>query len=402
MIDKEIRIQDVPNASGMYGKFGGKFAPEILIPALSELETAYATLQEDPLFLQELKQLQKTFLGRKTPLYHAKRLSDNAGGAQIYFKREDLVHGGAHKGNNVLGQALIAKSLGKNRIIAETGAGQHGTATAMVGALFGLETEIYMGAKDIQRQQPNVQRMQLMGAKVIPVTSGSGTLKDAVNEAMRDWVRTVDETHYLIGSVVGPHPFPMIVRDFQSVIGKELLKQTQVQVGDLPDVVMACAGGGSNAAGTFYPLVDQQQIELIGVEAGGRSDKLGENSASISLGSPGVLHGSYSYLIQDSDGQVQETHSISAGLDYPGIGPEHAYWNDIGRVKYVSCKDDDAIKAMKLTSRLEGIIPALESSHAIHIALELAQERPKDEVIVLTLSGRGDKDIPSLIAGGLL
>jgi tryptophan synthase beta chain len=402
MIITNELISNVPDQFGMFGKFGGQFASEILLPALNELEDAYNTLKNNKEFENELNYLNSNYLGRKTPLYHAKRLSEFAGGAKIFLKREDLLHGGAHKGNNVLGQALIAKYLGKNRIIAETGAGQHGTAVAMIGALFNLETDIYMGEIDIKRQNPNVQRMKLMGANVIPVKSGSATLKDAVNEAMRDWISSIETSHYLIGSVVGPHPFPMIVRDFQSVIGKELLSQCLEITGRNPDMVIACAGGGSNAAGTFHPLVDIETISLIGVEAGGKSNKIGENCQSISSGSKGVLHGSLSYILQNQDGQIENTHSISAGLDYPGIGPEHAYWHDIGRVTYTSCSDEDSVKAFKLLSTLEGIIPALESSHAISIAIKEARQMDKNEIIIITLSGRGDKDIPILFQGGHL
>ena len=339
-----------------------------------------------------MKNYNERYGGRPTPLYHAKNLSKYAGGAQIYLKREDLVHGGAHKFNNVMGQGLLTKILGKQRIIAETGAGQHGTATAMVGAVLDIPTEIYMGEVDIARQKPNVKRMELMGAEVIPVKSGSRTLKDAVNEALRDWVKSVEYTHYLIGSVVGPHPFPMIVRDFQSIIGQELKEQTIEAFGEFPDVIIACVGGGSNAAGSFYPFVDDN-VDLIGVEAGGKGKEFGSNSSTLSTGSPGILHGSKSYLLQDHQGQIHETYSVSAGLDYPGVGPEHSFWKDVGRVTYTTVLDHDAIKAFHILAQKEGIIPALESAHAISYALDYANSLDKDDKIVVTLSGRGDKDL---------
>ncbi|MCY3413980.1 MAG: tryptophan synthase subunit beta [Candidatus Heimdallarchaeota archaeon] len=377
--------------NGYFGNYGGRFAPEILIPALEELETAFDTLKYDPNFNKKLHRLQRDFSGRPTPLFHAKRLSDKYG-TDIYFKREDLLHGGAHKINNVLGQGLLAEFIGKKRIIAETGAGQHGVATAIIGAALGLETEIFMGEIDIARQQSNVERMKILGAKVIPVKSGSRTLKDAVNAALRNWISTVDTTHYLIGSVVGPHPFPLIVRSFQSIIGIELKEQMKQL--DLNPTVIACLGGGSNAAGTFYPLIDDN-IELIGVEAGGKGLNL-ENGASLSNGSTAIFHGMKSFALQNDHRQILEAYSISAGLDYPGVGPEHAFWNEIGRVRYLSITDEQAISAMRETIQLEGIIPALESSHAIAQAIQIAKEGKTREIVV-TLSGRGDKDIGVLI-----
>ncbi len=390
-------LKGVPDENGFFGRFGGQYAPEMLIPALEELAVEYSRLKNNKQFIGELNKLYSTYAGRPTSLYFASHLTKYAGGAKIFLKREDLVHGGAHKLNNALGQALVAKHLGKRRLIAETGAGQHGTATAMVGALFGFKTDIYMGEVDIKRQMPNVKRMQLMGAQVIPVTSGSRTLKDAVNEALRDWITTVEDSHYLIGSAVGPHPFPMMVRDFQKVIGEELLEQTQTEIGKTPDVVVACVGGGSNAAGTFYPLIDED-VELVGIEAGGKGEKLGENGASLTHGKPGIIHGGFSYLIQDEIGQIIPTHSISAGLDYPGVGPEHAFWKDIGRVKYIPVSDREAIEAFQLVSRLEGIIPALESSHAIAYAIKRAKKMNENESLVVTLSGRGDKDLDQALS----
>ena len=366
--------------------------PETLTAALDELAAAYEVAQVDKAFQQELDELLRNYVGRPSPLYHAKRLSEHAGGAEIYLKREDLNHTGAHKINNTLGQALLTKRMGKRRVIAETGAGQHGVATATACALFGLECVVYMGEEDIRRQKPNVFSMRLLGAEVRPVTSGSRTLRDAINEAMRDWMSSVRTTHYILGSVVGPHPFPRIVRDFQSVIGRETIEQARSQIGRLPDLVVACVGGGSNAAGMFYPLAVHQEVELLGVEAGGRSEKPGDHAAPLSHGSPGVLHGSYSYVMQDEDGQTCDVHSISAGLDYPGVGPEHSYWKDSGRAVYTSCRDDEALAAFGLLARLEGILPALESSHAVAKAVEEAGKRTKDEVVIVCLSGRGDKD----------
>lgn len=389
-------LKNVPDENGFFGRFGGQYAPEMLIPALEELSREYGILKKKRKFKEDLNQLYENYGGRPTPLYFASRLTEHVGGAKIYFKREDLVHGGAHKLNNALGQALVAKHIGKRRLIAETGAGQHGTATAMVGALFGFETDIYMGEVDIARQLPNVKRMKLMGAHVIPVKSGSRSLKDAVNEALRDWISSVETSHYLIGSVVGPHPFPMMVRDFQKIIGEELLHQFRTQLARDPDVVVACVGGGSNAAGTFYPLIDEK-IELIGIEAGGKGRNTGDNGASLTYGRPGIIHGGYSYLIQDEIGQIIPTHSISAGLDYPGVGPEHAFWKEIGRVSYRPISDEDAVTAFQLITRLEGIIPALESSHALAYAIRRAKKMKKNETIVVTLSGRGDKDLDQIL-----
>jgi tryptophan synthase beta chain len=397
----------VPDAAGRYGPFGGRYVPETLTRALDELAAAYGAAQQDPTFAADLARLNQYFVGRPSPLYHAERLSRHAGGAQIYFKREDLNHTGAHKINNTLGQTLLALRMRKPRVIAEMGAGRHGVATATACAHFGLECVVYMGEEDIRRQKLNVFNMRMMGAEVRPVTSGSRTLRDAINEALRDWMSSVDNTHYIIGSVVGPHPFPLIVRDFQSVIGRETIEQSRQQLGRLPDVVVACVGGGSNAAGMFYPFIErgaagpgalgpgmagQQTVELIGVEAGGRSSRPGDHASPLSFGSPGVLHGSYSYVMQDEDGQTCDVHSISAGLDYPGVGPEHSYWKDAGRVTYQFCGDDDALAAFDLVARLEGILPALESSHAVAKALEIAGRRPADQAIVVCLSGRGDKD----------
>lgn len=395
--NKTIKLSDYP-IDGMFGEFGGSYAPEILLPALEELEQTYNKLKVDHDFLEELSYYNKNYGGRPTPLFFAKELSKIHKGAKIYLKREDLTHTGAHKFNNVMGQGLLAKAMGKNRIVAETGAGQHGVATASIGAVLGLKTTIYMGKTDIERQKPNVDRMRLLGAEVVPVTSGSQTLKDAVNEAMRDWVRTVESTHYLIGSVVGPHPFPMIVRNFQSIIGKEIKDQYETENQDnLPDTVIACVGGGSNAAGTFYPFIDDRGVELIGAEAGGKGLNPNENCASITRGKIGILHGAKMFLLQDEQGQVEESYSISAGLDYPGVGPEHSFWHSKGRVKYEMVSDVQALEAFKTLSRSEGIIPALESSHAVSLAITKAKEMSSDQSIVVTLSGRGDKDIPYLL-----
>jgi tryptophan synthase beta chain len=387
-----VELSHVPNAAGRFGDFGGRYVPETLTRALEELAAAYDAARADASFQQELDDLLKNYVGRPSSLYHAKRLSQYAGGAQIYLKREDLNHTGAHKINNTVGQALLTFRMGKRRVIAETGAGQHGVATATACALFGLECVVYMGEEDIRRQKPNVFSMKLLGAEVRPVTTGSRTLRDAINEAMRDWMSSVATTHYILGSVVGPHPFPQMVRDFQSVIGRETLQQCQAQTGRSPSLVVACVGGGSNAAGMFYPLVDHREIELVGVEAGGRSAKPGDHAAPLSHGSPGVLHGSYSYVMQDEDGQTCDVHSVSAGLDYPGVGPEHSYWKDAGRVKYTSCRDDEALVAFNLLARTEGILPALESSHAVAKGMELAAKRSKEDMVVVCLSGRGDKD----------
>jgi len=383
----------LPDAGGHYGAFGGKYVPETLMPALHELETAYAAIQADAGFAAELAELLRDYVGRPTPLYHARRLTAEAGGAQIYLKREDLAHTGAHKINNALGQALLAKRMGKQRIIAETGAGQHGVATATACALLGLDCIVYMGEVDIARQAPNVFRMKLLGAEVRPVTSGSRTLKDAINEAIRDWVTNVENTFYIIGSVVGPHPYPRMVRDFQAVIGQEARAQALAQIGRLPDAVVACVGGGSNSMGIFYPFINDPAVRLIGVEAGGQGLASGKHAAPLSAGTPGVLHGARSYLMQDADGQVLETHSISAGLDYPGVGPEHSYLKDSGRAEYVAATDDEAMQGFGALCRLEGIIPALESAHAVYYAMRLAPQLASDATIVVNLSGRGDKDI---------
>jgi tryptophan synthase beta chain len=373
--------------------YGGSFVSETLTHALNELKDAYAKYQTDPEFLEEFRYELKHFVGRPSPIYHAKRWSEIMGGAQIYFKREDLNHTGAHKINNVIGQALLAKRMGKPRVIAETGAGQHGVATATICARFGLECVVYMGSEDVKRQAQNVYRMKLLGATVVPVESGSKTLKDALNEAMRDWVANVDNTFYIIGTVAGPHPYPMMVRDFQSVIGEECLWQMPEVAGRQPDVVTACVGGGSNAMGIFYPYIDLKEVQLIGVEAAGEGLETGKHSASLTKGSPGVLHGNRTYLMQDANGQVIETHSVSAGLDYPGVGPEHAWLKDSGRAQYATITDEEALKAFHDCCRIEGIIPALESSHALAYAAKLAATMPKDKIVLANLSGRGDKDM---------
>jgi tryptophan synthase beta chain len=382
----------LPDAAGRFGPYGGRYVPETLTRALDQLTAEYAKAQADPAFQAELAELLRDYVGRPSPLYFAKRLTQHCGGAQLWFKREDLNHTGAHKINNAMGQVLLTIRMGKQRVIAETGAGQHGVATATACAHFGLPCVVYMGEEDIRRQAPNVNSMRLMGAEVRPVTTGSRTLRDAINEALRDWMSSVENTHYIIGSVVGPHPFPLIVRDFQSVIGREAREQSLKQIGRLPDHVVACVGGGSNAAGMFFAFIGDEQVKILGIEAGGRSAKAGDHAAPLSHGEPGVLHGSFSYVMQDEDGQTCDVHSISAGLDYPGVGPEHSFWKDSGRVQYTSCEDADALKAFDLMARLEGIIPALESSHAIFKAMELARSRPKSDVIVVCLSGRGEKD----------
>ncbi len=387
----------VPDALGHFGAFGGVFVPETLHAALEQLKAEYAKAQQDPAFQEEFDGLLRYYVGRPTPLYFARRLTEHVGGARIFLKREDLAHTGAHKINNSLGQALLTRRMGKRRIIAETGAGQHGVATATAAAVFGLECDVFMGSEDMRRQRPNVLRMQLLGARVVPVESGSRTLKDATNAALRDWMSSSEHTHYIIGSVVGPHPFPMIVRDFQSVIGRECRAQCLDQIGRLPDVVVACVGGGSNAAGIFYPFIEDADVRLIGVEAGGRSEALGEHAAPLSFGEPGVLHGSRSYVLQDADGQTANVHSISAGLDYPGVGPEHSYWRDTGRATYVPATDAQALQAFTTLTKLEGIIPALESSHAIHQAIQTARELTPDHVVVANLSGRGDKDLDEAV-----
>lgn len=378
---------------GKFGKYGGKYIPETLAPAIEELETAYNKYKGDNDFQKELSYYLTEYAGRPTPLYFAKNLTKLAGGAKIFLKREDLLHGGAHKTNNTLGQALLAKRMGKKRIIAETGAGQHGVGTAIACAVLGLDAEIYMGSIDVERQKLNVFRMELLGAKVHPVESGSKTLKDAINEAFRDWIANVKTTYYLIGSVVGAHPYPMMVRDFQSVIGREIKQQVQKSMGRLPNAIVACVGGGSNAIGSFYSFLDDSGVELWGVEAGGHGLNSGEHSATLAAGSEGILHGMLTYLLQDEYGQITETHSISAGLDYPGVGPEHAMLKDVKRAKYASATDDEAVRAFVTLSKLEGIIPALEPSHAVSHAIKLAGKMDKEHIIVVTLSGRGDKDV---------
>ena len=382
----------LPDDKGRFGEFGGRFVPETLVAALDQLEQEYLKAQQDPSFQAELDVLLRDFVGRPSPLYFAKRLTEKCGGAQIWFKREDVNHTGAHKINSTVGQALLTMRMGKTRVIAETGAGQHGVATATACAHFGIPCVVYMGEEDVRRQQPNVQSMKMLGAEICPVTTGSRTLRDAVNQAMRDWMSSVADTHYILGSVVGPHPFPVIVRDFQAVIGRETIAQSQERFDRLPDAVVACVGGGSNAAGMFYPFVAQTDVPLIGVEAGGENDTPGRHASSLSYGKPGVLHGSYSYVLQDEDGQTDDVHSASAGLDYPGVGPEHSHWKATGRVEYRSCRDDEALATFNLVARTEGILPALESSHAIAKGMEVAKERGKDEIVVVCLSGRGDKD----------
>jgi tryptophan synthase beta chain len=382
-----------PDARGRYGQFGGKYAPETVMPALDELEAAYYEAKQDPKFQDVLDRLARDYVGRPTPLYFARNLTELGGGARIFLKREDLAHTGAHKINNALGQGLLAKRMGKQRVIAETGAGQHGVATATVCALLDLECIVYMGELDIARQAPNVFRMKLLGAEVRPVSSGSRTLKDATNEAIRDWVTNVESTFYIIGSVVGMHPYPMIVRDFQAVIGRESRAQMLDSIGTLPDAVVACVGGGSNAIGIFYPFLNDREVALVGVEASGHGIESGRHSASLTAGTIGVLHGARTYLLQDEFGQVQEAHSISAGLDYPGVGPEHSYLKDSGRATYVGITDDQALEAFQTLCREEGIIPALESSHAIAHALRLSRELGPEQTILVNLSGRGDKDL---------
>ena len=387
-----------PDGRGRFGEFGGKFVPATLMAALEELEEAYAAAQVDGEFQEGLSSLLHHYAGRPTSLYFAENLTRHCGGAKIYLKREDLAHTGAHKINNALGQALLAKHMGKERIIAETGAGQHGVATATVCAMLGLQCVVYMGAEDIRRQALNVFRMRLLEAEVIAVESGTRTLKDAINEAIRDWVTNVETTHYLIGSAVGPHPYPMLVRDFQSVISREARAQLLEAEGRLPDYVVACVGGGSNAIGTFYEFIGDEEVALVGVEAGGEGIESGQHSATLSAGRPGVLHGSMSYLLQDQHGQVHETHSISAGLDYPGVGPEHSYLKDAHRAEYTAVTDAQALEGFHLLARTEGIIPALEPSHAVYHVAELASRLPTDQVILMCLSGRGDKDVPTVAA----
>jgi tryptophan synthase beta chain len=376
-----------------FGEFGGMFVAETLVTPLKELEKSYNELKDNEKFKAELDYYLKNYAGRPTPLYYAKNLTEKLGGAKIYLKREDLLHSGAHKINNTIGQALLAKYMGKTRLIAETGAGQHGVATAIAGALMGLKVDVYMGAEDVERQKMNVFRMKILGANVIPVESGTRTLKDAINEALRDWVATFEYTHYLIGSVVGPHPYPTIVRDFQSVIGRETRRQILEAEGCLPDVIVACVGGGSNAMGIFYPFIEDKNVRLIGVEAGGKGIETGKHSASLCAGKKGVLHGMLSYFLQDEDGQILDTHSIAPGLDYPGVGPEHAWLKEIGRAEYVTVTDYEALKAFLELSRTEGILPALESAHALAYAMKIAKEMSRDEIIIVNLSGRGDKDL---------
>jgi tryptophan synthase beta chain len=385
-------VKNVPDDHGRFGPYGGSYVPETLMVAVRQLSDEYERARKDPTFTEQLRYYLKQFVGRPTPLYYAERLTQLAGGAKIFLKREDLAHTGAHKINNTIGQALLTVRMGKKRVIAETGAGQHGVGTATAAAVFGLKCDVYMGSEDIRRQNLNVFRMQLMGARVIPVESGLKTLKDALNEAMRDWMGSVEHTHYIIGTVAGPHPFPMIVRDFQSVIGIETRGQCLDQFGRLPDAIVACVGGGSNAAGIFYPFIEDTSVKMYGVEAGGKGSALGQHAASLSMGQPGVLHGTLSYVLQNADGQTADVHSISAGLDYPGVGPEHAYWKDAGRVTYESISDKQALDAFQVIAQREGIIPALESAHAVAYALQLASKMNKDQVLVINLSGRGDKD----------
>jgi tryptophan synthase beta chain len=388
-----MQMVDLPDARGHFGPYGGVFVAETLMHALAELRQAYEHCRGDAAFHDELRHELKHFVGRPSPVYHARRWSERIGGAQLYLKREDLNHTGAHKINNTVGQALIARTMGKPRVIAETGAGQHGVATATVAARYGMQCVVYMGAEDIARQAANVYRMKLLGAKVVPVESGSKTLKDALNEAMRDWVTNVDNTFYIIGTVAGPHPYPMMVRDFQSVIGEECLAQMPEQAGRQPDAVIACVGGGSNAMGIFYPYIPNTKVKLIGVEAAGEGLASGKHAASLCAGRPGVLHGNRTYLLQDANGQITETHSISAGLDYPGVGPEHAWLKDSKRAEYVAVGDDDALKAFHELCRFEGIIPALESAHAVAHAMKIAPALAKDAILLVNLSGRGDKDM---------
>lgn len=385
-------LLDVPDHRGRFGVYGGQYVPETLMFALQQLTGAYDAARNDGEFQREFHQILNHYVGRPSRLYFAERLTAEAGGARIYLKREDMNHTGAHKINNCIGQALLTRRMGKSRIIAETGAGQHGVASATAATLFGLSCRVYMGAEDVRRQKLNVFKMRALGAEVVSVTSGSKTLRDAINEAMREWMSTVEHTHYIIGSVVGPHPFPRMVRDFQSVIGRETRQQCLDQIGRLPDVVVACVGGGSNAAGMFYPFVGDAHVELIGVEAGGRGRAPGDHAATLGFGQPGVLHGSLSYVLQDEEGQTAAVHSVSAGLDYPGVGPEHSYWRDTGRVQYTHATDAEALRMFGRCSRLEGILPALETAHALVEAMKIAAKRSKSDVVVVCFSGRGDKD----------
>ena len=394
-----MQAYDLPDAFGHFGQFGGTFVAETLVEALDELRDMYDKVKDDPDFLNEFHHDLKHFVGRPSPIYYAERLTKQIGGAKIFLKREDLNHTGAHKVNNTVGQALLAKKMGKPRVIAETGAGQHGVATATIAARLGLECVVYMGSEDIKRQSPNVYRMKLLGAKVVPVESGSKTLKDALNEALRDWVTNVSDTFYIIGTVAGPHPYPMMVRDFNSVVGKECKTQMPDLAGSQPDAILACVGGGSNAMGIFYPYIDDKDVRLIGVEAAGEGVETGRHAAPLTSNSPiGVLHGNRTYLMQNDEGQIIDTHSVSAGLDYPGVGPEHAWLKDSGRAEYVAVTDDDALKAFHNLCLIEGIIPALETSHALAYAEKLASTMPKDKIILVNLSGRGDKDI-NTVAG---
>ncbi|WP_018014606.1 tryptophan synthase subunit beta [Teredinibacter turnerae] len=393
MTEKKIDFSAFPDERGHFGIYGGRFVSETLMHALDELQEIYDRVKDDPDFQAEFDRDLAHYVGRPSPLYHAERLSQQMGGAQIYLKREDLNHTGAHKVNNTIGQALLAKFTGKKRVIAETGAGQHGVATATVAARLGLECVVFMGAEDVKRQALNVYRMKLLGATVVPVTSGSKTLKDAMNEAMRDWVTNVDDTFYIIGTVAGPHPYPQLVRDFQCVIGREARRQSLEMTGKLPDALVACVGGGSNAIGLFHPMLEDESVAMYGVEAGGYGVETGKHAAPLNDGIPGVLHGNRTYLMEDENGQIIETHSVSAGLDYPGVGPEHSWLKDVGRVNYVAINDDEAMDAFRKLTRVEGIMPALESSHAVAYAMKLAPQMVQDQVIVVNLSGRGDKDI---------
>ena len=382
----------VPDDLGRFGQFGGRYVPETLVRALDELAVEYDKARKDPQFHDQLDDLLSNYVGRPSPLYFARRLTEQCRGARIWLKREDLNHTGSHKINNTLGQALLTLRMGKHRVICETGAGQHGVATATACAHFGLPCIVYMGEEDVRRQAPNVFSMRLLGAEVRPVASGSRTLRDAINEAMRDWMSSVETTHYILGSVVGPHPFPKIVRDFQSVIGREAREQCLARMGQLPNAIVACVGGGSNAAGMFHPYIDDSEVSLFGIEAGGRSSNDGDHASPLSFGQPGVLHGSYSYVMQDADGQTCDVHSMSAGLDYPGVGPEHSYWKESGRVEYTFCRDDEALDGFDALARSEGILAALESSHAVIKAMQIAAQRPPHENVLICLSGRGDKD----------
>lgn len=394
----QTNFRSGPDANGLFGAFGGRYVAETLMPLVLDLAREYEAAKADPEFNEQLAYFQRDYIGRPNPLYFAERLTEHCGGAKIFFKREELNHTGAHKVNNCIGQVLLAKRMGKKRLIAETGAGMHGVATATVAARFGLPCVIYMGATDIERQQANVFRMKLLGAEIVPVTAGTGTLKDAMNEALRDWVTNVDDTFYLIGTVAGPHPYPAMVRDFQSIIGKETREQLQAKEGRLPDSLIACVGGGSNAMGLFHDFLDDASVQIIGVEAGGHGVDTDKHAASLNGGVPGVLHGNRTYLLQDADGQITDAHSISAGLDYPGIGPEHAYLHEVKRVEYVSITDDEALDAFHATCRLEGIIPALETSHALAEAIKRAPTLPRDHLMVVCLSGRGDKDMQTVMS----